>query len=320
MKNHVINGVMGLCVGDALGVPVEFNTKGSLVLHPVVDMRSYGTYHQPAGTWSDDTSMTLACVDSLLKGLDYHDIMHNFVRWFKDGEFTPFNEVFDIGIATRKALLTFEGGVFPLECGGNREYDNGNGSLMRILLIVFYLRALFGSDFHKNRDTFEIIHNVSALTHAHPRSQIACGIYSTIASMLMDGLKLKDACYLGINQAMNYYRNQEKFTKELVHFKRLENKDFLTFPVDSIKSCGYVVDTLEAAIRCLLITRDYKARVLQAVNLGEDTNSVAAMAGGLAGLYYGYSSIPKEWVSTIIRKEYIENLCNQLNDYLLEVR
>ena len=68
--NYVLNGIMGLCVADALGVPVEFEDRDSLLKNPVVSMRGYGTYNQPAGTWSDDSSMTLCLLDSLSNGLE----------------------------------------------------------------------------------------------------------------------------------------------------------------------------------------------------------------------------------------------------------
>ena len=137
MPNKTLSAIMGLCVGDALGVPVEFSSREQLKRNPVVDMRAYGTYNQPAGTWSDDTSMTLCTLDSLSNGLDYKDIMEKFLSWYKDGEYTPHGEAFDIGMATSKALNKYASGEKPLESGGRGERDNGNGSLMRILPVLF---------------------------------------------------------------------------------------------------------------------------------------------------------------------------------------
>jgi ADP-ribosyl-[dinitrogen reductase] hydrolase len=315
MSNNLMNGIMGLCVADALGVPVEFVDRETLRNNPVVGMRSYGTHNQPAGTWSDDTSMTLCLVDSLSKGLDYKDIMTNFLAWLEKRAYTPHGEVFDVGISTKKALKRFSDGTIPLECGGTTEHDNGNGSLMRILPILFYLQSIYGTEFKGIDEAFSIIHNVSALTHAHKRSQLACGIYISIAALLMGGMDLKIAVELGIYEAMKYYRKHAEFADELRYFKRLESKSFAKLPEAKIKSSGYVVDTLEAAIWCLLKTNSYKDCVLKAVNLGEDTDTVAAVTGGLAGLRYGYESIPKEWISTIAKRDYIESLCNQLYAY-----
>ncbi len=311
MANYVLNGIMGLCVADALGVPVEFMDRNTLADNPVVGMRAYGTYNQPAGTWSDDTSMTLCLADSLSRGLNNNDIMQNFLKWFKKGEFTPFGSAFDIGNTTRQALKRLEQGAAPLECGGNTEYDNGNGSLMRILPLLFYLQSVYGREFYQEDEAFAVIHKVSALTHAHKRSQIACGLYISVAAMLPGEMNLKEAVNLGIGKAMEYYQNQEGFVEELKFYNRLKDKDFADLPSESIRSGGYVVSTLEAAIWCLLNTENYKDCVLKAVNLGSDTDTVAAVAGGLAGLKYGYTAIPQDWLGVIVKREYIESLCNQ---------
>lgn len=312
MSNYVQGGIMGLCVGDALGVPVEFIDRKILMNNPVTNMRGYGTYNQPAGTWSDDTSLTLCLLDSLLKGLNYNDIMMKFSKWFNKGEYTPFGEAFDIGGTTREALMKYEEGINPLECGGVSEYNNGNGSLMRILPILFYLQSIYGTELNEIEEAFQIIHNISSLTHAHKRSQIACGIYISVADELSKNLDLKETIKLGIYKAMEYYRVSNHYCDELKYFQRLENKYFEKTALEEIRSSGYVVETLEAVIWCLYNTKSYKDCILKAVNLGSDTDTVAAVAGGLAGLYYGYDSIPREWINDIARKEYIEDLCNQL--------
>jgi hypothetical protein len=159
-----------------------------------------------------------------------------------------------------------------------------------------------------------IIHEVSALTHAHKRSLIACGIYTSVANMLIGSMDVLSGVERGINNAIEYYKRHDEFAGELYNYSRLSDMFFSETPVNSIKSSGYVVDTLEAAIWCLLNTKNYKDCVLSAVNLGEDTDTVAAVAGGLAGLYYGYDSIPKEWISVIAKREYIESLCNELSE------
>lgn len=314
MSNKVLSGIMGLCVADALGVPVEFSNRESLRRNPVTDMRGYGTYNMPPGTWSDDTSMTLCLVDSLINGLDYGDIMSKFLSWADEAKYTPYDEVFDMGIATRKALMRFAQGGEPLKCGGRSEHDNGNGSLMRILPLAFFLYSIYGSNVSESPKAMDIIHNVSSLTHAHKRSQIACGIYISVACMLIDGADLTASIEHGIYNAFEYYKEHDEFTSELTHYERIINvKEFSDNSEDYIRSSGYVVDTLEAAIWCLLNTNNYKDCVLKAVNLGEDTDTVAAVAGGLADLYYGYDSIPEQWLSVIAKKDHIEDLCNRLH-------
>ncbi|MGI6149536.1 MAG: ADP-ribosylglycohydrolase family protein [Limnochordia bacterium] len=317
LSRLVLSGIMGLAVGDALGVPVEFRERETLTRDPVVGMRAYGTYNKPSGTWSDDTSMTLCLMSSLAEGLDYDEIMRNFLKWYKAGEFTADGHTFDVGTTTSAALERFGRGVPALECGGTGEYDNGNGSLMRILPLVFYLCTVYGVNFQDSSEAFDIIHNVSALTHAHKRSQIACGIYLSIAAMLLSSSDLEYAVKMGIAKAVEYYEKQPEYAEELDHFSRLRSEDFRKIPREEISSSGYVVSSLEAAIWCLLNTNDYASCVLEAVNLGDDTDTVAAIAGGLAGLAYGYEAIPQDWLNVLLRREYLEDTCHEFSRALV---
>jgi len=314
--DELFGGIIGLCVADALGVPVEFSSREELMYTPVTDMRGYGTYNQPPGTWSDDTSMTLCLLDSLAYGLDYQDIMQKFLLWYKNAEYTAYGEVFDIGGATHKAIMNFAKGTDALNCGGATEHDNGNGSLMRILPLAFYLRGIYGNSYTDSSEAFDIIHNVSVLTHAHKRSQIACGIYLSVAESFFASNDIKSGIYSGVSKAKQYYDNNVHFTDELQHYKRIFKDDFADLQQEDIKSSGYVVDTLEAALWCLFNTHSYQSCVLKAVNLGGDTDTVAAVAGGLAGLYY--KAIPENWLNQIPRLEYIKQLCS--NFYLTITR
>ena len=324
MKEKILGAILGLCVGDALGVPVEFASRESLRLDPVTGMRGYGVHDQPPGTWSDDSSMTLCLLDSLTHGLDYGDIMQRFVSWMFKAQYTPHGEVFDIGGITKKALFRFGRETEPLLCGGRSEHDNGNGSLMRILPLIFYLRSRHGHPLscpaganeereRVREEFFNIIHNVSSLTHAHAKSRIACGIYLCIAGRLASSGDLPFAVNAGIHEARAYYEKTEGYAEELRHFERLYSGDsildFANLPEEAIQSGGYVVDTLEAALWCLLNTDSYEGCVLKAVNLGGDTDTTAAVAGGLAGMAYGLNAIPEAWRQQLARREYIEGLC-----------
>lgn len=316
MVNNVIDGIFGLCIGDALGVPVEFKSREELRANPVVDMRSFGSHNQPAGTWSDDTSLTLCLIDSLSQGLDYNDMMCKFLSWLETGAYSPFEKVFDVGYGTEEAIMRFKHGTSALDCGGNGESNNGNGSLMRVLPILFYLQAVYGTDLTEHEDAMNIIHKVSSLTHAHKRSLIACGIYISVAAMIKDSGSLQLGIELGTRKAFEYYNKHNEFTEQLQYFNRITEESFGNLDSEQIKSTGYVVDTLEAALWCLLNTDSYKECVLMAVNLGRDTDTVAAVAGGLAGLNYGYANIPNEWISKIAKRDAIESLCNEFDQSL----
>lgn len=309
----VYDGILGLAVGDALGVPVEFRTRVEIAENPVTTMVGYGTHHQPAGTWSDDTSLTLALLDSLGQNrkLDYEDIMDRFAGWLMYGDYTATGEVFDVGNSTGRAIMNYGRGISPLECGGASEYENGNGSLMRILPAVYYLSMQNNSSMEYRMN---VVRNLSALTHKHPISFIGCGIYICAALKILEStLSLYECIEQGVKEAFQYYEN--KGMNEINAYERLRNMhDFINLSEDKIRSSGYVVDTLEAAFWCLANTDSYKSCVVKAVNLGDDTDTVGAVAGGLAGIYYGAADIPKEWMDMIARRQYIEALCRALDD------
>ena len=312
MSNIWKDGMLGLIVGDALGVPVEFMSRTELMKNPVTGMREYGTHHQPMGTWSDDSSMALAELDSIrtVGTIDYTDMMERFSRWCMYGEYTPFGEVFDIGIATSRALMNYAKGIAPLESGGKTEWDNGNGSLMRILPVCLYLFERQKKVCTSENESIYIIHAVSALTHAHVRSQMACGIYYfLVKAILEEEGSLENRLQKGMDRVYQYYRQDLSNHRELENYKRLADlSEFKETPKEGIKSSGYVVDTLEAAVWCLLHSHSYKETVLMAVNLGEDTDTIGAVAGGLAGLYYKEEGIPQEWTQVLQRREWIEEV------------
>lgn len=312
MSNIWKDGMLGLIVGDALGVPVEFMSRTELMKNPVTGMREYGTHHQPMGTWSDDSSMALAELDSIRThgNIDYTDMMERFSRWCMHGEYTPFGEVFDIGIATSRALMNYAKGMAPLESGGKTEWDNGNGSLMRILPVCLYLFERQKKVCTSENESIYMIHAVSALTHTHLRSQMACGIYYfLVKAILEEEGSLENRLQKGMDRAYQYYRQDLSNHRELENYKRLADlSEFKENPKEGIKSSGYVVDTLEAAVWCLLHSHSYKETVLMAVNLGEDTDTVGAVAGGLAGLYYKEEGIPQEWLQVLQRREWIEEV------------
>ena len=312
MSNIWKDGMLGLIVGDALGVPVEFMSRTELMKNPVTGMREYGTHHQPRGTWSDDSSMALAELDSIrtLGNIDYTDMMERFSRWCMYGEYTPFGEVFDIGIATSRALMNYAKGIAPLESGGKTEWDNGNGSFMRILPVCLYLFERQKKVCTSENESIYMIHAVSALTHAHVRSQMACGIYYfLVKAILEEEGSLENRLQKGMDRAYQYYRQDLSNHRELENYKRLADLlEFKETPKEGIKSSGYVVDTLEATVWCLLHSHSYKETVLMAVNLGEDTDTIGAVAGGLAGLYYKEEGIPQEWTQVLQRREWIEEV------------
>lgn len=306
MKNPTsqINGaIFGLAVGDALGVPVEFRSRTSLDENPVTDMRSGGTHNQLAGTWSDDSSLTFCLMASLKSGeLDMHDIATKFLAWLRDAYWTPHGSVFDRGIATTNAILRFDKGMSPALCGGVDEHDNGNGALMRILPVAFITKT------NSVKERYEIVKNVSSITHAHFRSVFSCFMYTEYARLLLTGMEKFAAYQSMIDEVKQFIANTDFNPKELSYFDRILNGKIHELSRDEVSGSGYVLHTLESSIWCFLTTDNYVDATLKAVNLGEDTDTTGAVTGGLAGLYYGIEKIPTEWVNALARKGEIEAL------------
>ena len=163
-QNKVLDGLFGLCVGDALGLPVQFLSREEVKRNPITDVIGYGQFNLPPGSWSDDSSLTFCLAESLCNGYNLQYITDRFTKWLYDGYWTPFGQSFDIGQSTRDSIIRIKSGFSPLDSGDKGEYNNGNGSLMRILPLAYYLE-----DFDIDK-RFEIVHQVSAITHAHPRS------------------------------------------------------------------------------------------------------------------------------------------------------
>ncbi|SDD57475.1 ADP-ribosylglycohydrolase family protein [Pedobacter soli] len=313
MKPTIVhNGIFGFVVGDALGVPVEFKSRDYLNRFPVNEMLEYGTHEQPKGTWSDDSSLTFCLAESLCNGYNLDDISQKFLQWFNAQIWTPHGIVFDIGIATTAAIKLIKHGIDPVLCGGASEMDNGNGSLMRILPLLFYLQN--ESDL---KVIFQRVKEVSSITHAHFRSVFACFIYVIYGLALLKGQNKKEA-YLTMQLKIKHFIQENNLdVNEIKLFNRVLVDDISAVPENEIYSSGYVLHSLEASLWCIHTTESYKDAVLKAVNLGDDTDTTAAITGGLAGLIYGFNAIPESWLNVITKKEEIEKLCLEMNATLM---
>jgi ADP-ribosyl-[dinitrogen reductase] hydrolase len=298
--------LFGVAVGDALGVPVEFRSREEIRRDPVTDMRGYGTYNLPPGTFSDDSSLTFCLAEALAGGYDLHAIARNFVKWKEDNYWTARGVMFDIGIATSQAINRLSAGVRPDLAGGTGENSNGNGSLMRIAPLLFYIRGMPAGR------RFEITREVSSLTHGHIRSVIACHYYLEFARLLFEGVRMFEAYRILQETIPEFLESMAVDPAEIALFSRLLQGNIHELPEDAIRSTGYVLHTLEASVWCLLTTGSYRDAVLRAVNLGSDTDTTGAVTGALAGLYYGFDSIPAAWRQQLARHNDIEDLAERL--------
>jgi ADP-ribosyl-[dinitrogen reductase] hydrolase len=311
--NKTQSVLFGVAIGDALGVPVEFKSRDAIRQHPVTDLIGYGTYNLPPGTFSDDSSLTFCLAEALVGDFNLHTTGELFVRWYHEGYWAARGDVFDIGNTTREAIKRLAKGTRPDLAGEFDATSNGNGSLMRILPLLFYVLD------KPVEERYEIIKQVSSITHGHIRSVISCFYYLEFALEIFAGKK-KFEIYKDVQSNVKQHLSKLSITKSEVEvFNRLLVGNIYEFPEEEISSSGYVLHTLEASIWCLLTTDSYAAAVLKAVNLGFDTDTTGAVTGGLAGLLYGMNGIPDKWKSQIARHDDIMNLAWRLADKYIKL-
>jgi len=295
-KEQLSGGILGLCIGDALGVPYEGFSRKQMARYQKISIE------KSPGIWSDDSSLTLCLAQSLTGGFNLKNIADKFVAWLEDGYLTPQGTAFGIGKTTRMAINNLKRGKDPQHSGLTGEDSNGNGSLMRILPLAYYC---YHMEISKRLDTTG---KVSAITHAHQRSVIACCIYIQLAVEILSGKNLIEA-YRNMQKAIaSYFAGDE----QLPYYDRILNDDLSKVSRDNIFSGGYVVESLEASIWCLLNNSSYQDTVLEAIYLGHDTDTTAAQAGGLAGTYYGLGAIPPHWIKSLSKKEDVVQIAENL--------
>ena len=312
MDRKMIDGLMGFAIGDAMGVPTEFCMRDKLMEHPITSMIGFGSHEMPAGTWSDDTSMTLATMDAIISDEDIilKTIMENFLIWVNEAKYTASDVVFDIGRTVLRALKTYS----DLECnpedaGGKDEMDNGNGSLMRMLPIAYYTFYRKSSE----RKLIETISSVSSLTHGHEISILGCYLYVKFTHYLLAGLDKFEA-YENLKKL-----NLSKFGKDSVNrYSRILENNIHELSLRDISSSAFVVDTLESVFWILFNTDNFKHAIIGAINMGNDTDTIGAIVGSLAGIYYGYSSIPYCWINKLIRSGNIIDMAKKFDNVVKE--
>lgn len=304
------DGIIGFAIGDAMGVPVEFCIREKLMENPLTKMVGFGSHDVPKGSWSDDTSMTLATMDSIIEKekIDIYDIADKFLKWANEYKYTPSDKVFDIGRTVLRALAICELDIKnAISSGGNDEMSNGNGSLMRMMPIIYYCYYNQSKDI----EVFEIVKQVSTITHAHDISIMGCYIY------VQYGIKLLQC--LDKNKSYKYIQNLDYSmfdTNTINKYNRIIKNNISKYDLSEISSRGYVVDTLEATLWIFLNTESYNHAVIGAINLGNDTDTVGACTGGLAGILYGIEEINIDWKIDLIKYNYIKELCEKFDNIM----
>lgn len=304
-EDRIRGGMWGLLAGDALGVPYEFASPKRIppldqidMVPPVAFMRSHAGVKP--GTWSDDGAQALCLAASLLEkeGLDAHDLMDRIVRWYRDGYMAVGHDVFDVGDQTRSAAETFlRGGMAAIDKLPATEWSNGNGSLMRVLPLALWHH---GSEADLVRAAFE----QSRVTHAHLRSKLCCAFLCLWARRLLEGLDSEPAWQSAADIL------EQMFPQGTL--ERIELDDKIQ-PREEIpgKGKGYVVDSLHSA-RQVLREPTWEGVARAAVALGNDTDTTACIACGIAGVRFGVAGIPARWMKLLRGQEIAEPLVEAL--------
>lgn len=308
--------LVGFIIGDALGSQVEGKTREHLRYHPVIGFRPGGVHQLPAGGWTDDSSFMLAVADAMLPEFNLVRAAQNIVSCAHSARWSPYDYVPGVGKFSADAIKRLDillSAGMAHELGALRSragiLENGNGALMRCLPLIFDLEQ---SD---ETSRFEKAWQLASLTHGHILSALACHIYLEIAAALRDGWTIAEAYHIVTGRLANGFPKLGALPVQHSPFKRIMNRELPSLEADDIKSTGYVVETLEAALWCLLTTSSFPECVLKAANLGGDSDTITALAGGLAGMAYGARAIPSPWVVHLSRITDIIELADQLGEH-----
>lgn len=291
IRDRALGAFLGLAVGDAVGTTLEFSRRD--VQPRLKDMVGGGPFGLPPGGWTDDTSMALALADSLATygTLDCRDLMDRFVSWWREGEYSHTGRCFDIGNTIRAALDRYERTGDPM-AGSTDPGSAGNGSLMRLAPVA--LR--FWND---RARLSEVAAQQSRTTHGTEEAVDACRAFADMLADAISGKLRPDVL------APKAFQVAPKISEILGGSWRKRARD-------EIRSTGYVVDTLKAAIWSVARTGNFRNAVLLAANLADDADTVAAVTGQLAGGIYGLSGIPTHWLDQIAWKDRLLDTAQRL--------
>ena len=312
MNNLNKDILLGTAIGDALGLPIQFLEREVVAKNPITTMEGLDQFNIPAGTWSDNTSLSFCLAESLCNGYDLNDIINKFTKWMYEDYWTPANETFDINYINYFAIVNLRNNGSPHVAGIDNKRGNRDESLMRILPLVPYILNM------EEENRFRIIKEISSLTYRHSRSILACIALCEFAIQYINLQSVEEA-YQAMQQTILQLLKRDMFIEEGIPFERLTGlsyEEFKTIALKDIHSTEYVIDTLEASLWCIFNTTSYKDAVLKAVNLGDDANTVGAITGGLAGIIYGYDTIPPEWLEVLAKKDDIIELANKLDSIM----
>jgi ADP-ribosyl-[dinitrogen reductase] hydrolase len=292
--------LLGLAVGDALGTTVEFEPPGTFP--PVTDMVGGGPFYLPPGAWTDDTSMALCLAESLVerRGFDPVNQLERYVRWYREGYWSSTGRCFDIGVATRAALERFEHRreSFP---GDAYPKAGGNGPLMKLAPVALAYAA-------RPADAVRHAADSARTTHGAPEAIDACRYFAGLLVGALNGVDTETLLHRRFEPVDGLWEREPLHPKVAT----VADGSFLEREPPAIRAGGYVVHALEAALWALRSTRTFEEGVLAAVNLGDDSDTTAAIFGQLAGAIYGVDEIPERWRERLVQGGEIVAMADRL--------
>lgn len=303
-NERILGGIWGLLVGDAVGVPYEFHKAEELKKLEFIDIippKGFERAHNTVeiGTWSDDGAQALCLLDSLLSmgKMDINDFAEKLLKWYEDGLWAVDNYVFDVGMQTADAIRAYKKGISPLKSGMVRPDGKGNGALMRVLPLALWHR---GTD----EELIEAAHTQSLVTHGNPCNGVCCALYCLWARRVMDAMQIDEAYTSSLKVLRQIYGENSVFRKELEFTVRPDAEGIG-------HGSGYVVDSLRS-VRMVLKHDNFEDVIKGAILLGDDTDTTAAIAGGIAGIKFGVKAIPERWMDKMKGKELVKPLIERL--------
>mgnify|MGYP002769385095 FL=1 len=305
-RNKVLGGIWGLIIGDAVGVPYEFTPKENIPNIDKIDMVAPDYFRKtyidiPFGTYSDDSAQFLCLIDSYIEcdGFDIDNAAKKLLAWVSHGLWAVDGEVFDVGRQTLQALTEYARGTSPRYSGLCIPEGKGNGALMRTLALALFEE---GSDEQLVFDS----HEQAMITHGNICNHVCCAFYNLIAKYLLEGMDFEEAYSVGINSLKAIYSDNKSYLDEF------EN-NILPDGIIEERGTGYVIDCLKSAFKIIRESNSYEDAIKKSIALGNDTDTTAAVVGGLAGIIYGFENIPTRWYEEIRGKEKILELIDKIH-------
>jgi len=312
-RSHARDLLLGMATGEALGLPIAYSIREDLEIFPVKTMKGYGTFQQPPGTWGANSALAFCLAESLLEGTDLRKLGKRFIRWQDEAYWTAHGQTLEVKNAIKAALNNLrDDTLLPETVGGRRSVDNGNEGLARLIPLAFHVKAL------PVATRYHLVQRFSGMTHGHIRSVLSSFILLEVIRLLLEGKNKQEAYQLAASEVRHFVKSENLDPSELRIFDRILEGHLPKFARFQVHSSGYVIHTVEASLWSWLTTDSYELALITAINLGGDTHTIGAIVGALAGLSYGHSEIPLDWIRQLARREDILTLSDRLQELLGE--